>query len=252
MALQLLLAQNRRALHRERVFRDRRNPLDAYDDVQLYKKYRFTRLGCLDIINRIEAELRHPTRRNHAIPASLQVFIAMRFYATGSVFDCAGEAHGCSIPTCSRVIRRVTTVLCSLRNTLVKFPTTPAAVQETQRAFFNISGFPQLVGVVDGTHIGLHGCKLGDNEPIYINRKGKHTINVQLICDAEFKITNVVARWPGSTHDSRIFQASRIGQLFERGDLQGILLGDSGYALQPWLMTPITAPVTHGERAYNR
>ena len=131
MALQLLLAQNRRALRRERVFRDRKNPLDAYDDVELYKKYRFTRLGCLDIINRIEAELRHPTRRNHAIPASLQVFIALRFYATGSVFDCAGEAHGCSIATCSRVIRRVTTVLCGLRNTLVKFHTTPAAVQKS-------------------------------------------------------------------------------------------------------------------------
>ena len=226
MALQLLLAQNRHARRRERVFRDRKNPLDAYDDVELNKKYRFTRFGCMHVIDRIEAELQHPTRRNHAIPASLQVFITLRFYATGSVFDCAGEAHGCSIATCSRVIRKVATVLCRLRNDIIKFPTTPAAVQDMQRAFFEMLGFPQLVGVVDGTHIGLHGCKLGDNEPIYVNRKGRHTINVQLIGDASFKITNVVARWPGSTHVSRIFNASRVGQLFQRGELHGILLGD--------------------------
>ncbi|XP_038062959.1 putative nuclease HARBI1 [Patiria miniata] len=252
MALQLLLMENRRALRRERVFRDRKNPLDEYNDVEMYKKYRFTRFGCLHVINRIEAELHHPTQRNHALPASLQVFIALRFYATGSLYDYAGEMQGCSIATCSRVVRRVTPVLCRLRNELIQFPTTPVAVREMQRDLFGLSGFPELVGVVDGTHIGLHGCNLGNNEHIYVNRKGRHTINVQVVCDAHFKITNVVARWPGSTHDSRIFQASRIGQLFQRQELQGILLGDSGYALQPWLMTPLLNPATDAERAYYR
>ncbi|XP_071804951.1 putative nuclease HARBI1 [Asterias amurensis] len=218
----------------------------------MYKKYRFTRFGCIHIIDMIEDRLQHPTRRNHALPASLQVFIALRFYATGCLFDCASEMHGCSIATCSRVLRRVTPELCRLRNDIVKFPTTPAAVQGTQRDFFAKAGFPQIVGAVDGTHVCLHGCNLGENEHIFVNRKGKHSINIQLICDVKFMITNVVARWPGSTHDSRILQESRIGQLFERGQLQGILLGDSGYPVRPWLMTPLANPATNGERAYNR
>ena len=71
MALQLILMENRRALRRERVFRDRKNPLDEYDDVEMYKKYRFTRFGSLHIIDRVEAHLHHPTQRNHALP---QVF----------------------------------------------------------------------------------------------------------------------------------------------------------------------------------
>ncbi len=43
------------------------------------------------------------------------------------------------------------------------------------------------------------------------------------------KFTNIVARWPGSTHDSHIFRASVIkqqleGTNFENGVLFGVLL----------------------------
>ena len=34
-----------------------------------------------------------------------------------------------------------------------------------------------------------------------VNKKHSHSINVQIICDAEMRLTNVVARVPGSTHD---------------------------------------------------
>ena len=134
MDLQLILMENRRALSRERVFQYRKNPLHEYDDVEMYKKYRFIRFGCLHIIDRVEAHLHHPTQRNHALPASLQVFIALRFYATGSLLDCAGEKRGCTrgIATCSRVVRRVTPVLCRLRNKIIQFPTTAAAAREMQ------------------------------------------------------------------------------------------------------------------------
>jgi hypothetical protein len=35
-------------------------------------------------------------------------------------------------------------------------------------------------------------------------------MNVQGICDADLRIQNVVARWPGSAHDSIIYANSRI------------------------------------------
>ncbi len=46
---------------------------------------------------------------------------------------------------------------------------------------------------------------------IYINRKNKHSINIQLICNANYKIINAVAQWPGSTHDSRIIRECHSG-----------------------------------------
>ena len=66
--------------------------------------------------------------------------------------------------------------------------------------------------------------------------------------------TNVVARWPGSTHDSFIFRDSRIGQQLniQHQSLEdGLLLGDSGYPCKPYLMTPYLNPVTDKQQEFN-
>ena len=44
-------SKHRRNLKRNRVFRDRRNPLDMYDDVELYDKFRFRRHDILTIVD---------------------------------------------------------------------------------------------------------------------------------------------------------------------------------------------------------
>lgn len=59
------------------------------------------------------------------------------------------------------------------------------------------------------------------------------SINVQTISDPDLLVTDIVARWPGSTHDSTIYQTSNIFRKFERGIYGGAyLLGDSGYPLK--------------------
>ncbi|CAH1977922.1 unnamed protein product [Acanthoscelides obtectus] len=53
---------------------------------------------------------------------------------------------------------------------------------------------------------------------------------------------NVNSRFPGSTHDSFIWSQSRVGEflrtLSEEYMGSFYLLGDSGYPLRPWLITP--------------
>lgn len=61
---------------------------------------------------------------------------------------------------------------------------------------------------------------------------------------------NIVARWPGSTHDQNIFRNSNIHNRFEAGDFgRYILVGDSGYANTFFLATPYTA--TNAEIAHD-
>ena len=60
-----------------------------------------------------------------------------------------------------------------------------------------------------------------------------------------------MARWPGSVHDERIFDDSCLCAQLERGDIEGILLGDGGDACRPYMMTPIINPLTGPERRYN-
>lgn len=75
---------------------------------------------------------------------------------------------------------------------------------------------------------------------------------LQVIGDADLNIRNIVARWPGSTHDSRIFDNSEIAARFERNEIAGILIGDSGYPLRQYLITPLLRPQTQPERRYQR
>ena len=46
---------------------------------------------------------------------------------------------------------------------------------------------------------------------------------------------------------------SKLTKAFEDGTIKGAwLLGDSGYALKPWLLTPILSPTTRAERKHSK
>lgn len=84
---------------------------------------------------------------------------------------------------------------------------------------------------------------------------GKVSLNVflndQMVCDPNFRITSLCARWPGSCHDARIWKTSCLYQKFENGDYDGILLGDSGYPHSRYLMTLILTLRTQSEDRFN-
>ena len=58
-------------LRRQRVLRDRLNPLDIYDDVDLYMRFRFRRTEIMRITDILANDLRHDTDRNGALSPSL-------------------------------------------------------------------------------------------------------------------------------------------------------------------------------------
>lgn len=53
----------------------------------------------------------------------------------------------------------------------------------------------------------ISGLDVGEE---FRNRKSIFSINVQVVCDADLKFMNVVARWPGSAHDATIFNHSNL------------------------------------------
>ncbi|XP_030849657.1 putative nuclease HARBI1 [Strongylocentrotus purpuratus] len=253
MAAILLVMQEEAARHlqRERVFRDRVDPLDRPDD-ELWRKYRFTRAGLLRLVDQLAPALSHPTARNCSLSVLQQLCVALNFYATGAVLDSPSTVHVISRATASATINKVSRAICiTLKSKVIKFPQSQADVERTQAAFQAIAGFPRVVGCIDGTQIGLHGARLGDDEHIFMNRNGRYSMNVQLVCTPDYRISNAVVKWPGSTHDSRILQNSKLARKYHVGQLKGILLGDSGYPSRQWLMTPLQNPQSQAEKAYN-
>lgn len=75
---------------------------------------------------------------------------------------------------------------------------------------------------------------------------------MQTVADANARIINVVAHWPGSTHDSIIFQNSRLYHRLEAGEFgQFLLVADSGYRNTNYMVTPYLNPITPEQILFN-
>ncbi|KAF4525384.1 hypothetical protein B566_EDAN013235 [Ephemera danica] len=69
--------------------------------------------------------------------------------------------------------------------------------------------------------------------------------------NAKELFTSIDASWPGSVHDSRTLKLSTICPIMKNNMVGALLLGDAGYALTPWLMTPYKNPATNAQRRFN-
>ena len=141
--------RNRR-LVRPRVFRDRTHPLDMYDDEEIRRRYRLTRQLIMSLHDIIGPGLEPDTNRNHAVPAILQLFTALRYYATGTFQNVVGDNSGIHRSTVSRIITRVTVAICTLQHRYIKFPRTREDIRQAKEDFYAIASMPNVLGAIDG------------------------------------------------------------------------------------------------------
>ncbi|XP_041461904.1 putative nuclease HARBI1 isoform X2 [Lytechinus variegatus] len=220
----------------ERGLRDRKNPFECYEDEPFRERYRFSKETAMYIINMLEGDLERQTDRNDPLPVMLQVLTGLRFYAVGTFQKMHADEATVSQSSVCRIIKDVSEAIARRKRQFMKFPTTRDEIETTQRQFYDYCGFPGVIGAIDGTHVYIRSPG-GEQALYFLNRKNRYSVNVQVVCDVAGKITNIVARWPGSTHDSRIFSEW--------------LLGDSGYPCLPFLLTPLLNPLGRPQVRYN-
>lgn len=197
-------------------------------------------------------------QRITAVPPHIRILATFHFYATGSYQLSAGQGHTFAIsqPCMSRCVNEVTnTIYEHLVPTWITFPRTENERTRIKNLFMEKFNFPRCLGAIDCTQIAIIGPPEEYPALPYFCRKGFYSINCQIIVSSDLKILNINARFPGSTHDAAIWQASAIKtimeDLFVRED-NSLLIGDSGYPLQPFLLTPFENPEDNSpESRYN-
>jgi hypothetical protein len=235
------------AVQPARVFRERRSPFEA----EFRSRYRFYKNTVRTITALVEDHISPMTLRTRSLSAAEQLLIALRFYATGAFQILVGDDYGVHKSTVCRIVQRVSIVLAELRPHFVKMPETNEEKLSVKAGFHELRGFPNVIGCVDGSHIPIISPG-GNNAELYRNRKTYFSINVQGVCDSKLTIRDIVARWPGSTHDSTVWNSSFLSARCEAGEFQGAyVIGDSAYACRPYLMTPVLNPTTQPEVNYN-
>jgi len=97
---------------------------------------------------------------------------------------------------------------------------------------------PNCVAYLDGCQIKLFEAPI-DNADTYFNRKQFYSINLQAICDNSFVIRQFSVGYPGSVHDSRVFNNSPIGEnIAAYLNNKEWIAADSAYKLTSTVITP--------------
>ncbi|XP_058836988.1 putative nuclease HARBI1 [Topomyia yanbarensis] len=135
------------------------------------------------------------------------------------------------------VLDIIETEVCPLS---IQFPSEDREINAIKLGFYAKTGFPGVIGCVDGTHVSI--IPPARDKHLYYNRKGFHSLNAMLVCDHNLMIRYLDANHPGSTHDSFVWNGGSLNQLlsqrYENGERNSWLLGDAGYPLTPFLITP--------------
>ncbi|XP_011704880.1 PREDICTED: putative nuclease HARBI1 [Wasmannia auropunctata] len=137
-----------------------------------------------------------------------------------------------------RAVRRVTRALFNIAHEFISWPSGEQA-QTVINKFKENSRFPNTIGAIDGTHIKIEGPK--ENAADYINRKGYHSIQLQVVCDYRAFITHCYVGHPGSVHDQRVFRQSEVATYLNdeaKFPFDSHIVGDCAYALHERLLVP--------------
>ena len=237
--------RQRQTLRRHPLLRDTLNPMEIYDDVELKRYFRFERQNLWVIIGKLHPYLTHSTGNYGALTSLQQTLVKLRFYATGSMQLTLGSWMHIDQSTVSRTVWTVTNAI------IAAYPTPFNIPADVSIGFYNNYNVPNCIGLIDCTHIRITKPNWIYLPLEYYNRKKYFSINVQVIVDSSGMVTNLIVRWPGSVHDSRIFKSSTLYQELLAGTRPGYLIADSGYALAPFCITPYLNPVGDIQKNFN-
>ncbi|XP_043544956.1 putative nuclease HARBI1 isoform X2 [Chiloscyllium plagiosum] len=198
-----------------RVYRPRQSYLGMTEE-QCLQQLRLSREAVTELCHLLNEDLQTQSTISTALPVAVKVTTALNFYAVGSFQASTDEQHQ----------------------------------QQRTTHFYRVAGFPRVQGVIDCMCVAIRAPV--HDAMAYMNHKGFYSINVQLVSDHQHRIMQVNAHFPGSSHSAFILRQSSVPALFEgEGSLEGWLLGDKEYPVQPWLMTPLRHPRTEAEHRYN-
>ncbi|XP_061395895.1 putative nuclease HARBI1 [Musca vetustissima] len=214
-------------------------------DKQFESYFRLSKPAFKYVLETIDPHLKSGIRATF-VSKTIKLAATLRFLAQGSYQLSVGNDFqlGLSQPVVSKVMSETLDVLERIicpQN--IKFEMTNAEKNEAKLYFFEKTDFPGVIGCVDGTHIKIQAPSKEDQH-LYFNRKGYFSLNV---CDHKMRIRFLDARYAGSAHDSLIWNDSIVKRVLQErytnGERNTWLLGDAGYPLQPYLMTPYRSTV---------
>ncbi|MCO5585972.1 hypothetical protein L7F22_039908 [Adiantum nelumboides] len=213
--------------------------LGSYSDRMFKSRLRLSRETFEFLTARIAPQLqRSNTNYRKAISIEKRVCVALHRLASGSNLQVIADLYGISTSAAQKIVIDFSDAMLSsgLHDLYIKWPSLER-MQSLAREFEAIQGIPYVIGAVDGSHIPIIAPRAHHED--YFNRKGFHSIILQMTVASNCAIWDYDIGWAGSLHDWNVFQRSELGQRCEAGALGNYcLLGDCAYPARFWMLAP--------------
>ncbi len=122
-----------------KVYRERENILEKWDDNEFRRRFRFTKETFAYITDLTRNDLERTSGRHPTLSTEEQLALALRFYACGSMQEVLGDTISVHKSTVSRSVRDVSLSLCRLLDDFVCFPDDFAELSQIKAGFRKIA-----------------------------------------------------------------------------------------------------------------
>lgn len=228
--------------------------VDKYNEEDFQRHFRMNR-GCVNyLINQLDEAKILPTHSfgPKKISPKTATLITIWYLSNQETFRQIGDRFHVARSTGLKIINTVTQFFASRAHKYIFWPNEQQCT-EISPYFERKSNLTDIIGAIDGIHLKINRPK--EDAYSYCNRKGDHSIVLQVICDNRKMFRDIFCGEAGSQHDARILRKSKIYEMACNGFIpEGKkLLGDSAYPSLSWLLTPIkdNGYLTEEERNYN-
>lgn len=195
-----------------RLFLKRPNWFAKLGDAEFRSRFRINKAEVLYLAERLNEVLGPRTVRSTTVPTVTKILITLRFCATGIFQSVNGDLFELHQTTISRSVTATVRAIAGLAPDIIFMPRNAQEIRESKQRHMNMvqpRGIPNVIGLIDCTHIKIISPG-GSNAERFRNRKGFFSVNVQAVGNSDLRLLDVVARWPGSSHDSQIFDNSSL------------------------------------------
>lgn len=178
--------------------------------------------------------------------------VTLRYLATGNTFQDLSYTTRIAANTISKIVHEtLEAIITVLEPKVMTFPSTVEEWDFIAHKFEIIWNFPHCIGSLDGKHINFRPPRSEGSK--YRNYKGKDSIVLLALVDAEYKFLFVDIGRNGRMHDSAVFRTSPFGVRMDNKtlnlppscELPGfnyklpyVFVGDNAFCLKENLLKP--------------
>ena len=208
------------------------------------------------IVNMLEPDLVYDTNRGLPLSPELKVCLALSHYGGGHFQRISGLYGGVCQWAARQALVQVTDSLIDKRNQFIYMPTV-AQMEDTSVRMSERFHIPRFGMAVDGVQVRFQDAprRLPPDKHAqqFWCRKQCYSLNVQVVGNDRY-FYDIDVRWPGSTHDARVWNRSQVKTYIEQ-QRRFLVAADSGYPISEVVIKPYStaeAGQDRRKRTFNR